>query len=119
MIPFSLTTNFSSNVGLFKRYGKQNKIYGLTGTIGTKNSQDLLNKIYNIDFIKIPPFKKRILYELSHRICEETTFLTNIGEVIKRETQNGRPILIICPDIQTGESVYNYLSLSIYYNRQR
>jgi preprotein translocase subunit SecA len=25
MIPFSLTTNFSSNVGLFKRYGKQNK----------------------------------------------------------------------------------------------
>ena len=119
MIPYSLTTNFSSNVGLFKRYGKNNKIYGLTGTIGTKNSQDLLNTIYNIDFLKIPPFKTRILYELSHRICAGETFLKNIGEVVQRETKNGRPILIICPDIQTGENIYNYLSQYIIHDKDK
>lgn len=30
--PLSLTTNFSSNVNFFKKY---NKIYGLTGTLGS------------------------------------------------------------------------------------
>jgi preprotein translocase subunit SecA len=53
----TLITNFLSNKAYFSRYG--NKIYGLTGTLGSKSAKELLRDIYSIDFITFPRYKYR------------------------------------------------------------
>ncbi|CAF4455695.1 unnamed protein product, partial [Didymodactylos carnosus] len=53
MTELTVTTNYLSNIGLFVRYGKN--IFGLTGTIGSKDTQNLLDRIYHVDTIIIPP----------------------------------------------------------------
>jgi len=40
----SLTTNYLSNVGFFKRYNEN--ILGLTGTLGSEKARELLNSVY-------------------------------------------------------------------------
>jgi hypothetical protein len=52
MTPEGLTTSFISNMRYFKRYG--NKVYGMTGTLGSEDSQGLLSKVYDIDLAFVP-----------------------------------------------------------------
>lgn len=58
----NLVTSFISNVGYFKRYGQN--IFGLTGTIGTKQSQAFLKSEYHINIGFIPSFKLKQLKEV-------------------------------------------------------
>ena len=52
MTTMNLISSFLSNYGFFKLYrdDKFNNIYGLTGTLGSENAKNLLDKIYNLDF---------------------------------------------------------------------
>ena len=47
----NLNSCYMSNLTFFKKYKnvKENNIYGLTGTLGSKETQLALKNIYNID----------------------------------------------------------------------
>ena len=113
--PISITTNFLSNLGFFKRYIKpeKNSIYGMTGTLGSKKARKLLEDIYNLDFDYIPPNSLRGLKELTSSISLDTPqFIRNIIRIVKRETNYGRAILLICESIDSVNELYKELSLN-------
>lgn len=58
----NLTTNYISNVGFFKKY--KGKIFGLTGTIGSEQTQTLLQNVYMVDCVFMPTYKERKLKEV-------------------------------------------------------
>ena len=87
--PITLLTNYLSNLGFFKRYIKSNGnfIYGMTGTLGSKTSRELLGDVYNLEFDYIPPNSPRILRELTSCISFNfSKWIENIIRVVKRET---------------------------------
>ncbi|XP_008217333.1 uncharacterized protein LOC103318031 [Nasonia vitripennis] len=96
--PESLTSSCVSNYAYIGKYG--NKIFGLTGTLGSKAEQDLLSSIYNVDYARVPTYKTKVFKELKGVVVpdEEWSFevaLLTMGMI--RST--GRAVLIICKTI--------------------
>lgn len=95
MTSLTVTTNYLSNIGLFTRYGKN--IYGLTGTIGSKDAQNLLYRIYNVDTIIIPPFKQKRHIPLKTILTEnDDEWLKTIVSETIANSRKQRGILVIC-----------------------
>jgi preprotein translocase subunit SecA len=103
--PENLSTNFISNVEFFKRY--KSNIYGLTGTLGSRESQKLLAEVYDTDTVIIPPYKNNEIVGNSHSkyICKELPAIITDKheqwyEIICTNTlskvRNQRGVLIIC-----------------------
>lgn len=110
--PININTNYLSNVGFFRRYisNKSNNIYGLTGTIGDKLTMKLYKGIYELDFDFIPPNKMRLLKELESRICIcRPSWIENIINIVIRETNANRAILIINKSIEDAIEIYEEL----------
>lgn len=51
-----------SYISYFKKY---KLIYGITGTLGSKETQKAINDFYKINLLKIPPFKPKLLIEFN------------------------------------------------------
>ena len=105
LTPMNLITSYLSNFGFFKLYNdnekKINKIYGLTGTLGTERCQELLNHIYNLDFVFIPTARDRFNIELYPILdLNEENWKQSIFETCKREANANRVVLIICESIK-------------------
>ncbi|CAM4975944.1 unnamed protein product [Rotaria socialis] len=92
----SLTTNFLSNVAFFSRYGKN--LFGLTGTLGSKEAKDLIHYIYNVDFVIIPPYKYTQFVAYPDRLSQsEQEWLNECTRSIYNEAKiNQRAVLVIC-----------------------
>jgi preprotein translocase subunit SecA len=54
-----LTVCFISNVDFIRRY--KGNIYGLTGTLGGDDTKKFLKETYDIDFVVVPPFRRKKL----------------------------------------------------------
>ena len=56
----SLNSCYMSNFTFFKKYISQeeNNIYGLTGTLGSKKTQEALQILYQLNLLFIPTFKE-------------------------------------------------------------
>ena len=116
----NLISSFLSNHGFFKLYRDDeiNNIYGLTGTLSSENAKDLLNAIYGLDFLYIPPNRIRKLKQLTPIIdIDKENWKKSIYETCKREAESERVVLIICnsnKDVLTlkemfkGEKVIEY-----------
>lgn len=55
----NLTTIFLSHYSFFRRYITElygNNIYGVTGTIRTEKTRELLKKLFEVNIYIIPPF---------------------------------------------------------------
>ena len=99
----NLISSFLSNYGFFKLYrdDEVNNIYGLTGTLGSENTLDLLDKIYGLDFLYIPPARKRKLKQLTSIIdINEENWKKSIYDTCIREALAQRIVLIICNSIK-------------------
>mgnify|MGYP002623761575 CR=1 FL=1 len=110
----SITTNYLSNLGFFKRYNTNgiNNIFGMTGTLGSQSERELLGNIYELDFDYIPPNSPHILKELTSKICfNEKNWYKNIIRIVKREINANRGILIICDSIECVDNIYNELKI--------
>ena len=113
--PISIVTNYLSNLGFFKRYIRQNlnSIYGMTGTLGSKKARELLADVYNLDFDYIPPNSPRILKELTSSISfDHSHHIKNIKRIVKRETDGGRAILLICESIGSANEIYEEIKIN-------
>ncbi|CAF3863404.1 unnamed protein product, partial [Adineta steineri] len=95
MTTLTVTTNYLSNIGLFTRYGKN--IFGLTGTIGSHDARDLLDRIYHVDTIIIPPFKQKRHIQLQTILTgnDDEWLQTIVSETIDNARKQ-RGILVIC-----------------------
>ena len=109
--PESHTTSFISNVGYFKFYG--NSIYGLTGTLGSKESVALLQDTYNIDVAFVPNYKLKTFKEYDGIITsDKQSWLNAISGSCLEEASKNRAVLIICKTIQDVEDIENTLKLN-------
>ncbi|CAF3657980.1 unnamed protein product, partial [Rotaria socialis] len=114
----NLTTNFLSNMEYFSRYIERdkansivsNKIYGVTGTLGSREAQQLLEKVYSVNFAKIPCFKPKKFLELSGIIAEsEEEWMKEIRTHVVQEITAKRAVLVICETIAQAEKVHKEL----------
>ncbi len=104
----TVVTSFISNLGYFKRYGKN--LYGMTCTLGTEDSQELLTSIYNIDLVFIPTYKEKQFIELPSIVVDNNfSWLEKIYKRTEVEIKNGRAILIICETIDAVNTIENKL----------
>ncbi|CAD8170485.1 unnamed protein product [Paramecium octaurelia] len=106
--PLRISTNFMSNVSFFKRYN--HKLLGLTGTLGSQVTQDLLAKQYNIDFAFMPPYKKRLLKEETGIVTQnKDEWFQEILKVVELQMSQGRAVLIINQTIDDVNKIEDYL----------
>jgi preprotein translocase subunit SecA len=112
--PESLTTNLISNVAFFKRYG--DKIFGLTGTLGSSKARELLHKHYKLDSVIIPPFRNRRYKELTSIISNtENTWYRNIAESCLSKLEQKRGVLVITKYITEVERLKELLETEYHY----
>lgn len=100
--PINIVTNFQSNYGFFNLYKNKecNNIYGLTGTLGSIASKDLLKKIYDLDFAYIPSFYKRKLVTLCPRLETSDNWLNTVMKTSAKAARNNRVVLVICKSMK-------------------
>ncbi|CAF3955624.1 unnamed protein product [Rotaria sp. Silwood2] len=95
----TLTTNFLSNVGYFKRYGSN--LFGLTGTLGSKKAKEVLQKVYNLDLALIPSLRqKQHLIFPDILVDNESHWVKEIRDSAILEAKKKRGTLIICETIE-------------------
>ncbi|CAD8201155.1 unnamed protein product [Paramecium pentaurelia] len=106
--PLRISTNYLSNVGFFKRY--QNQLLGLTGTLGSQVTQNLLSKQYKLDFVLMPPFKQRLLkIEPGIATLSKDEWYQEILKSVQQQVNKGRAVLIINQTIQDVQKIEAYL----------
>eukprot|EP00340_Litonotus_pictus_P012012 CAMPEP_0170539870 /NCGR_PEP_ID=MMETSP0209-20121228/104269_1 /TAXON_ID=665100 ORGANISM="Litonotus pictus, Strain P1" /NCGR_SAMPLE_ID=MMETSP0209 /ASSEMBLY_ACC=CAM_ASM_000301 /LENGTH=664 /DNA_ID=CAMNT_0010842049 /DNA_START=3652 /DNA_END=5643 /DNA_ORIENTATION=+ len=106
LTPENITTNYLSNIGFFTRY--KNNILGMTGTLGSKHSQDLFKQIYKVNLLIIPRFKERLFSERSGIIMHsKISWVDSITQNSLIEVMKGRAVLIINEYISNSELIYN------------
>ena len=102
-----------SNFTFFKKYisKDENNIYGLTGTLGSKKTQEALKILYQLNLLFIPTFKKYKL-QIYDPIIEndldkyEQTLINKIKEIAFNQ---GRSVLVIFKYIDNVNYMYNKL----------
>ena len=109
----SLNSCYMSNFTFFKKYisKNENNIYGLTGTLGSKKTQESMKILYKLNLLFIPTFK-----ECKLKICEpiiendiekyEKILLDKIREIAFIQ---GRSVLVIFKYIENVNKMYNVL----------
>ncbi|CAF4841797.1 unnamed protein product [Rotaria sp. Silwood1] len=103
----SLKAVFISNKAFFQRY--KDCLYGLTGTLGSQNSQSFLSDLYNVQFADLPTSRKKYYYQISSKVAFE---YDDWLDVIAKETiekAKERPVLIICENVEATENIWGEL----------
>lgn len=105
----SFTTKFISNYSFFKRYN--NKLYGLTGTLGQLNVHKLLENMYKVDCVLVPTYKPMLFYQLNGVLLEsDFSWLKEcVQQVYKHAQIYKRAVLVICQSKRSATTIYNEL----------
>ena len=100
----NLVSTFISNMGYFKLYA--NKIYGMSGTLGSISEQELLKEIYNINLFVIPTYKAKNFTELPATISKtKEVHLQAILVSVNEKIEQGQAVLIICETIYEAKQL--------------
>lgn len=105
----SLTSSFISNLGYIKQYG--NKIYGLTGTLGSVPEQELLSEMYNVSYTKMPTFKQKNFIEYPGYIVEDENWDAYMAADALEKCDSGRAVLLICETIADVKKIARNLEM--------
>lgn len=106
----SLTPISLSHGILCKNY---KKIYGLTGTIGSKEEREIIEKLYKVKTFDVPTYKPMIREDFPVRLFKNNVeHIQAIVDIIKSYRSKRRPILVLCPTIkrtnQLGDILNSY-----------
>lgn len=78
----------------------------MTGTLGSRRSRDLIQEVYNLDSIIIPPFKVKRFKELSPVVTSnEKSWYDEIVTSNLRHLKNKRAVLIITKYIKDANEL--------------
>ena len=84
----TLTTNFLSNIGFITAY---EKVFGLTGTLGSKKAREILESVYKVNTVNIPQLRKKQYVEYPTVVSlNETKWFEDICTAALIETRKGR-----------------------------
>jgi preprotein translocase subunit SecA len=103
--PESLTSSCISNYAYIGKYG--NRIFGLTGTLGSKAEQELLSSIYNVDYARVPTYKAKRFREYAGIVaCDDDWSFELVLMTIAMIRSTGT---------QSSLSLFLSLSLSLFF----
>ena len=112
VFPETLDHTFMSHITYFSNYTNKRKFFGLTGTIGGKETHKIYkSKYFNSNLIFIPSYIAKKFIELPPIICEEN-YKNHLMEICKEiifHYSKGRKILVICKDIKEGNNIKKLL----------
>ncbi|KAJ3651316.1 hypothetical protein Zmor_017366 [Zophobas morio] len=91
----SLTSSFISNIGYIKKYQDKN-IFGMTGTLGSQAEQQLLSKVYNVNYAKIPTYKTKVFEEYPMVVVDDDKWVDRVIAEVLKKINNERAVLVIC-----------------------
>ena len=105
----SLKAVFMSNLGYFKRF--PGNIFGVSGTLGSVAEMKLLKEVYKLETFKMSRFKPRYCANKDAYIAEsESKWIDYIADSVKKETNDGRSVLVICENIKYVDAITNELA---------
>lgn len=105
----NLVSYYVSILAFFYRY--ESHIYGLTGTLGSKQNQMLLQHAYSIDVVFIPPFRPKRFMEVPGILVDDHKSLVKIVTArIAEEVCKKRGALIICESINDVDEIESSLA---------
>ena len=104
----NINSSFMSYLSFFKRY---KLINGITGTLGSKKTQQVINKIYKINLLKMPPFTDRQLQINEPKIFskEEEYNRELISEIIENSANHKRVVLVLFEYMAQVNSMHEFL----------
>jgi len=107
IFPENVNTNSLLVISFFKKY---KELYGITGAIGSKVSQGILQNLYNVELYFIPPKDKFLLKKRSELFfSDEEKWENKIINEIKEIIIENRSVLLICRNIVVGDNFVNIL----------
>lgn len=102
----SLKAVFMSNKKFFELYAE--RLFGLTGTLGTNASRRFLRQVYKTTFVIIPTSFEKSYYTETPRIATTPKeWLVAIGECVREHSH--RPVLVITDTVQNVELIVRQL----------
>ena len=111
--PEGLTTTFLSHYNFLRLYisEDENNIYGVTGTLGTESSKQLLSELFEVNTCIVPPFRPSKMVYLKSRseYKKKEDWIKEIINEIQLNIERKRTILLICYSIEETEELYNAL----------
>ncbi|CAM4953543.1 unnamed protein product [Rotaria socialis] len=103
----SLKAVFISNKAFFQRY--KQRLYGLTGTLGSENSQSFLSDLYHVQFADLPTSRKKSYFQLPSKVSFEYGDWLDLIAKESIEQAHERPVLVICENVEATENIWNEL----------
>ncbi|CAF5213886.1 unnamed protein product, partial [Rotaria magnacalcarata] len=103
----SLKAVFISNKAFFQRY--KQRLYGLTGTLGSENSQSFLSDLYRVQFADLPTSRKKSYFQLPSKVSFEYGDWLDLIAKESIEQARERPVLVICENVEATENIWNEL----------
>ncbi|XP_036930196.1 uncharacterized protein LOC119006011 [Acanthopagrus latus] len=114
----STVTNYVSNISFFEKY--HGKIYGTTGTLGSRTDIQFLQDLYpNLSACKMPTFNRKKLFEVkgtmktSAEEWKKEIKRVVLAQVSPNPYRDGRSALVICETINKAKEIYEELKSSI------
>ena len=108
----TLVHTFLSHITFFKKYKKPNEFlfFGLTGTLGDEETQNIYgNKYFDSKILFIPQYKKKRFVELPALLVNFNDHFKIICKDIIINFYKGRKILVICNSIKEAKIIENEL----------
>ena len=104
----NINSSFMSYLSFFRRY---KLINGITGTLGSKKTQEAINIIYKINLLRMPPFKERQLQINEPKIFpDEQKYNTElISEIIENSANKQRVVLVLFEYMAQVNAMHKYL----------
>ena len=101
----SLKAVFMSNKTFLLRYDKN--LYGLTGTLGSEESQQFIADLYNVRFAKLPTSKPKQIDSLPPLVAVRKTDWLELVAETAATIMKDRAVLIICESVDLVEEIQN------------
>ena len=104
----NINSSFMSYISFFKKF---KMINGITGTLGSKKTQQAINRIYNINLLAMPSFKDTSLQIFEPRVFSDETMFKEklINEIIEYSVHSKRAVLVLFEYISQVKEMSKYL----------
>lgn len=94
----SLTSSFISNIGYIRLYN--NRIFGMTGTLGSEAERALLSSAYKLSYTIIPRFQPKLLVQTEGLVVKDSQWMNMVALEAFLLAVKGRSVLVICQTIK-------------------
>ncbi len=91
-------------------FGCYQKLFGLTGTIGSKEERREIEELYGVTTFDVPPNLPRQFAQLPSKIAHANQLHAALLAEIREMQQKNRPTLLLLPTIEETDHLSQYLT---------